>query len=357
MIKFIHTADIHYGVENYGKMDGKSGIHSRLLDFHKALNFCVDTALEEKVDFFLFSGDAYKTTNPSPTQQKLLMETFFRLYANNIPVIIVIGNHDNPLSFGKATSLDVFHSLPVDGFHVVSKPRTINLETKHGPINIVGIPWPTRNNITLSNQYKYTSAQGVTEYLSKTVGSIISTLAQQLDPTVPAVLAGHLTVSSGIFSGSEKRAIYGNDPVLLPSQLAIKPFDYVALGHLHRYQDLNSDGYPSVVYSGSPERVDFGERKEDKGFCLVTVPEKNKAHHSFIKTPVRPFIQIELTLTTEEGPEQTKEVVSAIGKHTIKDAVLKIVYHVPSDFKNRVDLRAVQRACVGAMFIVGVIPV
>lgn len=357
MIKFIHTADIHYGVENYGRIDSKTGIHSRLLDFHKALNFCIDTALEEEVDFFLFSGDAYKTTNPSPTQQKLLMESFFRLYSKNIPIIIIIGNHDNPLSFGKATSLDVFNNLPVDGFHVITKPQTIHLETKNGPVNVVGIPWPTRNNVTLAEEHKYKSSTHITEYLAQAVGNIIAQMAAKLDPTVPAVLGSHLTVSSGIFSGSEKRAIYGNDPCLLPSQLAIEPFDYIALGHLHRYQDLNKDGYPSVVYSGSPERVDFGERKEDKGFCLVSIPEKGKATHKFIKTPTRAFIQIEVKLSTDEELDQTEQVVTEIQKYEIKDAVLKIVYHVPSNLKNKVDLKAVQQACDGAMFVVGVIPV
>ena len=45
MIRFVHTADIHFGVENYGKIDPQTGIHSRLLDFAKALNFCIDIAL------------------------------------------------------------------------------------------------------------------------------------------------------------------------------------------------------------------------------------------------------------------------------------------------------------------------
>src|SRR5205085_1550264 len=112
--------------------------------------------------------------------------------------------------------------------------------------------------------------------------------AAQLDPATPAVLAGHLTVANGIFSGSEKRAIYGTDPLFLPSELAIAPFDYVALGHLHRYQNLNQDGYPAVVYSGSLERIDFGERKDEKGFCLISIPSKGAAIHEFIKTPTRP---------------------------------------------------------------------
>jgi exonuclease SbcD len=203
MIRFIHTADIHFGMENYGRVDPVTGIHSRLLDFEKALNFCIDVAIEQNVDFFLFAGDAYKTAHPSPTQQKLLFRCLMRLYDADIPAVIVVGNHDNPLSFGKAHSLDIFDSLPCKGFHVVAKPATIRLETKNGPVNIVGIPWPTRNTISLSHQHLYKNASQITEYISKAVTTIIHDAASKLDPSIPAVLSGHMTVSNGIFSGSE----------------------------------------------------------------------------------------------------------------------------------------------------------
>lgn len=355
MIQFIHTADIHFGVENYGKIDPNSGIHTRLLDFQKALNFCIDHAIAHKVDFFLFSGDAYKTAHPSPTQQKLLFNCLMRLFKANIPVIIIVGNHDNPLSYGKAHSLDIFHDLPLEGFHVIAKPSIVPLKTKNGPVNIVGIPWPTRNTISMANTHLNKSGTEITEYISKAAASIIADYAKKLDPQIPAVLAGHLTVQSGIFSGSEKRAVYGNDPTFLPSQLAIAPFDYVALGHLHRYQNLNPNGYPAIIYSGSIERVDFGERKEDKGFCLVRIEEKNKTTHQFIKVPARPFIQVELTLQTNS--DQTQQIIAALEQHNIVDAVVKIVYHVPPGKKDTVDIRAIERACTKAMYLVGIIPV
>ena len=357
MIRFVHTADIHFGMENYGHIDPKTGIHSRLLDFQKALNICIDYAIEHDVDFFLFSGDAYKTTNPSPTQQKLLLKCFLRLYEQKIPIVLVIGNHDNPLSFGKAHTLDLFNDLPLSGFHVISKASTqpFVLQTKSGPIAIVGIPWPTRNTISISDKHAHKSASQITEHISQAVAKIIQHAAEQIDLTMPAVLAAHLTVSSGIFSGSEKRAIYGTDPLLLPSQLALPAFDYVALGHLHRYQNLNPNGYPAIVYSGSIERIDFGERKEEKGFCVVSISEKGKATHEFIQVPTRPFIQIELTLTAEKN--QTEQVINEIKKYDITDAVIKIVYHVPSETKDTVSLQEVQKACTTAWYIVGIIPV
>ncbi len=352
MIQFVHTADIHFGMENYGKVDPATGIHTRLLDFVTALNACIDTAIEHDIDFFLFCGDAYKTAHPSQTQQLMLIKCFLRLYNAKIPIVIIVGNHDHPLSFGKANALDLFGEFPLDSFHVISKPTTVHLETKHGPINIVGIPWPTRNSISLSQVSS--SSSSITDYISQAVVKIIKDQAEKLDPTVPAVLAGHLTVSNGIFSGSEKRAVYGTDPLFMPSQLAIEPFDYVALGHLHRHQNLNPHGTP-IIYSGSIERVDFGERKEDKGFCLVSIDKKQNAQYQFIKVPMRPFIQIEATLTSEA--DQTEQLIAAIQKHDITDAILKILYHLPDGQKDLVDLKAIQQACEAAMDLVGIIPI
>lgn len=353
MVKFVHTADIHFGMENYGKIDPKTGIHSRLLDFEKSLNTCIDYAIEHDVDFFMFSGDAYKTATPSPTQQKLLMRCFMRLYQAKIPLVIVVGNHDNPLSFGKANSLDIFACLPVDGFHLFAKPDILVLQTKSGPIQIVGIPWPNRHNIALKEDYYGQTATDITEQISQALAKIISKLAAQLDPTLPAILAGHLTVSNGLFSGSERKAIYGQDPILMPSQLAISPFDYVALGHLHRFQNVNEGGIP-IIYSGSIDRIDFGERKEEKGFCVVSISKDKKCSFEFITIPTRPFIQIDIIL--EEEIEQTSQILMVLKQHAIKDAIVKITYKLPTTAIDQVDVKKIQLACSHSMHLVAIIP-
>jgi len=354
MITFIHTADIHFGMENYGRIDPKTGIHSRLLDFEKSLNTCIDYAIEHTVDFFIFSGDAYKTATPSPTQQKLLMRCFMRLYNAQIPIVIIVGNHDNPLTFGKANSLDIFDCLPVDGFHVFSKPDILNLTTKSGPIQIVGIPWPNRHNIALKNDFSARTATEITDQISETLAHIIASFAQKLDPTIPAILGGHLTVSNGIFSGSERKAIYGQDPVLMPSQLALHPFDYIALGHLHRFQNLNENGIP-IVYAGSIDRVDFGERKEEKGFCHVTISHDKKCSFQFITIPTRPFIQIDVILV--ENVDQTTQILAAIKSHVVTDAIVKITYTLSTTMIDQVDIKKIQLACHTAMYLVGIIPI
>lgn len=353
MIRFVHTADIHFGVENYGKIDPQTGIHTRLQDFYDALNIAIDYAIETQVDFFLFAGDAYKTSTPSPTQQRMLFKSFLRLHHADIPLVIVVGNHDHPLSFGKANALSIFGDVPLDGFHVIQQPTSLVLETKNGPVQVVGIPWPTRNTIATRTAHMYKNAQEITQYISQAVVQIIEDFARQLDHKTPAVLAGHLTVSSGIFSGSEKRAIWGNDPLFLPSQLAIPPFDYVALGHLHRHQNLNINRTP-LVYAGSIERVDFGERNEEKGFCAVTI-ENKKATYQFIPIATRPFIQFDIHL--KAGPDYTRQILDAIAQKSITNAVIKIVYHLPEGKKDSVEIGTIQRACENAMYIAGITPV
>ena len=133
MITLYHTADIHFGVENYGKIDPKTGIHTRLLDFKQSFEECINKAVEKNIDLFLLCGDAYKTAYPTPTQQKLLIQLLLKLHVAKIPVAIVIGNHDHPLSFGKANALDVFDYLPLDGFYVFAKPKTLTITLNHNP--------------------------------------------------------------------------------------------------------------------------------------------------------------------------------------------------------------------------------
>lgn len=352
MIRFIHTADIHFGVENYGKIDLATGIHSRLLDFSKALNFIIDVAIEENVDFFLFCGDAYKTHNPTQTQQKLFLESFLRLQKAEIPVVIIVGNHDHPLTFGKVHALDLFSQLPSGGFHVISKPKLLELETKSGKIQILGIPWPSKTTLSLSQNSFLEQSQSVASIVSAKVTAIIKKYAAEINPNFPAVLAGHLTVSNGIFSGSERSTLYGLDPIFFPSDLAISPFKYVALGHLHRHQELSNGNIP-IVYSGSPEKIDFGERNDVKGFCLVKI-EKNECTYEFLKTPTRDFLQIDIQLKPEL--DFTEQIINQISQISIKDAIVKIIYKVPQTISTAIDLQKIHRACFQAHVIAGILP-
>jgi len=357
MISFIHTADLHFGVENYGRIDQKTGIHSRLLDFENAFNICVDYAIAQDVDFFLICGDVYKTAYPSPTQQDIFTKALLRIYQAGIPTVIIVGNHDIPLSFGKTHALSIFAQLPLENIHILAKPETIIIKTKSGPVAIVAIPWPSKSNLALARTTN--SGSEITGQIGEHISNMITHFEQKLDPALPAVLAAHLSVSEGLYSGSEKTALFGADPIVLPSALALEKFDYIALGHLHRYQVVPAS--KPIIYPGSIERIDFGERGEEKGFCHVTIQQDGTAgttrttNHTFIRVPTRRFVQIEILLQAQ-SLDQTQFCISEIEKYDIQDAIVKIVYTVPVDTKDRVDKIIIEKACAAAWYLVGIFP-
>ncbi|GAI72228.1 unnamed protein product, partial [marine sediment metagenome] len=125
-----------------------------------------------------------------------------------------------------------------------------------------------------------------------------------IKPEIPAIFAAHLAAAEATYSGSERSVIIGNDPVFSTQLLAQKEFDYVALGHIHKFQDLNPNDDIPVVYPGSIERINFGEEKEDKGFCLVNIG-KGKTSYEFIPVPARRFITIDSVIPQGEDPTNT----------------------------------------------------
>ena len=166
-MRFLHIADIHLGMENYGRIDPSTGLHTRLKDFIKCFSYAIDIALEEKVDLVIFTGDAYKNSNPNPTHQREFARQIYRLSEAEIPVIMINGNHDNPVSFGRATSLDIFDTLNVSGVKVVTEPEMLNIETKAGPVQVFGLPWPTKNLFLTKEEYKDFTDEEITKEIQK----------------------------------------------------------------------------------------------------------------------------------------------------------------------------------------------
>ncbi|GAI97009.1 unnamed protein product, partial [marine sediment metagenome] len=272
-----------------------------LKDFIKCFSFAIDIALEEKVDLVIFAGDAYKNSSPNPTHQREFAKQIYRLSEAGIPTVLINGNHDNPVSFGKATSLDIFGTLNVPKARVVTQPELLNIETKAGPVQVFGMPWPTKNLFLTKEECKNITDEEITKEIQKRASKKILEFARVVKPGIPAIFAAHLAVAEATYSGSERSVIIGSDPVFPTQILAQKEFNYVALGHIHKFQDLNPNDDIPVVYPGSIERINFGEEKEDKGFCLVNI-EGGKTSYEFIPVPARKFITIDIEIPTGQDP-------------------------------------------------------
>ncbi|MFC1870427.1 exonuclease SbcCD subunit D [Chloroflexota bacterium] len=338
-MKILHFADLHLGVENYGRIEPDTGLSSRLQDFLSALDRLVDYALEHKVDLVLFCGDAYKSREPSQTQQREFAKRIKRLSTGGIPIFLLIGNHDLPNAIGRATATEIFDTLAVENVYVANRPDLYRIPTSSGPVQIVALPWLRRSALLSKEETRNLDFAQINQRLQQVLTNIIAAHVPELDPALPSILAAHVWVS-GVKVGSEKLMTIGQEHVLLLSNIAYPAFDYVALGHIHKHQVLSEK--PPVVYAGSLERLDFSEEDDDKGFYLVDIEadkDKGERQVSFQFHPLngRRFLTINVDVG-EEDTEPTSTVLKAIAEHEDRtgDAIVRLNISLPAQSEGQI---------------------
>jgi exonuclease SbcD len=293
----------------------------------RSLDLVVDHALSQDVDLVVFCGDAYQSVHPSPTNQREFARRIRRLSEAKIPVLLLIGNHDLPLAAGKAASTEIFSTLDVPNVVVASTVESHLIETKSGAVQVVAVPWPVRSHLQAKAQFRGKSTDEVNEELAEAVTGLVRREIEGLDPDLPTVLAAHVTVFGAETShGGQASVFLGHDVVFPNSLLADRAFDYVALGHIHKHQVVR-EADPPVVYSGSIERIDFGEEKEEKGFVLVEL-EKGRSRFRFVPLPVRDFLTIDVKA---DGPDPTAQVLEAIANHDLGEKVVRLIVRTSAE--------------------------
>ncbi len=328
MVKVLHFADLHLGVENYGRPDAASGLHTRLLDFLRSFDEVVDYALAEPVDLVIFAGDAYKTRDPSPTHQREFARRIHKLAAAGVPVFLLTGNHDIPRTIGRANTLDIFATLEVPNVHVGRLPSTHRIPTRAGEVQVAALPWIMRSHMLSRDEYKNRTLAQIEELTLTKLENLLTSQIESLEPSVPTIAVVHGAVQGAVY-GSERSVMLGQELVLPRSLLKNDAFDYVALGHIHRHQVL--DHNPPLVYAGSVDRIDFGEENETKGFVIAEV-ERGRSSFQFVElTHTRRFVTIEVVA---DGDDPMEQIQQAIGAHDIHDSIVRLIIHTTLE-KNR----------------------
>lgn len=346
-MKLLHFADLHLGADRYGRLDPASGLNTRFAEFLRCLDAVVERALAEPVDLVLCAGDAFRCREPPPTHQCEFAARIRRLSAAGIPTLLLVGNHDLPARRERATSVDIYHRLEVPGVTVIRRPGVYRLETPAGPVQVAGLPSPERGSLVDEDPDPELSAEGRRRREGHLLGELIARLAAEVrdaDEAGPRILAAHVWVE-GAFSGVEATLWGGLEPLVARQNVVNPAFDYVALGHIHRHQDLNAGGHPPVVYAGSLARVDFGEEGDRKGFVLVDL-ERGRADCEFVPVPAREFLTMRARAA---GPMATEQVIAEIGRHDVADRIVRVLVQMEEDAP--LDLRAIRRALSGAHWI------
>ena len=339
-MKLLHFADAHIDMANYGRHDPETGLPLRVLDFLKSLDTIVDAAIDEKVDMVIFAGDAYKDRSPAPTFQREWGKRIIKLSQAKIPTLLLVGNHDLSPAAGRAHAIQEFDTLQVPYVKVLQKPEFLSPnELWDVPVQIIAMPWISRSGLMASMESSAADVKELFSNIESRISELVETWIEEADKSLPLILTAHASVEGATFGG-ERLVMLGSDLVLPTGLVKDTRLDYVAMGHIHKPQDVNEGHHPPVIYPGSIERVDFGEAKDDKFFVVAEVTRgATKVDWKKIQG-TRPFIERRAVIGSSENV--TGFLKSQLPKD-MSGAVVKLVVEYPRELDTLIDEPALRK--------------
>ena len=336
MIKLLHFADAHIDMANYGQHDPETGLPLRVMDFLASLDEIVQTAIDQKVDMVIFAGDAYKDRKPSPTFQREWGKRIIKLSHAGILTLLLTGNHDISPSTGRAHSVQEFDTLEVPHVRVLSKPQFLSPADLDGlPVQVLALPWLSRSGMMAALELSAADPKEIYEKLGKRLNDMVENWLSEADPTLPIILTAHASVEGASY-GAERLVMLGKDLVLPPALVKDKRLDYVALGHIHKPQNLNEGAHPPVIYPGSIERVDFGEAGDKKFFILAEISKGHSQVTWQELKNIRPFLDILVQIDSAQDINQKIQAAIPPGDK-LRGAIVRLTIQYKKEWESLID--------------------
>ena len=298
-MRFLHLADLHIGK----RVNGFSMIEDQKFVFEQVYNVIEN----EKIDGIIMAGDIYDKPVPSAEAVKLFDEMLTRLVSINLPIFVISGNHDSAerIGFGSdiLSAAKVYMSRVYNG-----NLQKIELEDDYGKINVYLLPFI--KPATVKNIYKEAEIKDYDDALEYVLSQ------EKIDETKRNVIVSHQFVTGAMRSESEEVSVGGLDNVSVENYEA---FDYVALGHIHRAQQM---GRESARYAGTLLKYSFSEEKHNKSMTIVDLKEKGNIEIKEI--PVKPLHDLK-TIKGKFSKITSEEFYKELKKEDYYRAVLKDV--------------------------------
>ncbi len=256
-MKILHVADTHLGYSAYRRVT-EDGVNQREMDVYDAFKQFIDCALKSKPDLVVHAGDLFDSVRPTNRAITFAIHQILRLSKQEIPFVIIAGNHEHP----KLKETGHIFSI-LDHIENVYPIYNANYETI--PFEIDG------NKITIHAIPQTTTKQEFNDNLKK------------LKPETNADY-NILLVHGGV-KGIKEFSMNEFNELIIPTQYLKSNFDYVALGHYHKYVKVSENAF----YSGATECFTFSDAGEQKGFIELELKD-GKIKHNFVALKNRPMV-------------------------------------------------------------------
>ncbi|MBS1828174.1 MAG: exonuclease SbcCD subunit D [Acidobacteria bacterium] len=257
-MRLLHTADWHVGKGLRGR--------SRMEEHIAALDEVLDIVKSEKIDCFLHAGDIFDSLAPPAEAEQCVYRFFARLAEIKVPAVIIAGNHDHPKRFEALQPL-------LETMHIHLRPEVaepgdggvLELNIGKEKLRVATLPFVAEHKLIDAEMLMGVQADRTAAYADRMSG-MVEMLCESFTPDAVNVLLAHVFVMDAQAAGSE-RAIHLAKPYAIPAPRFPTTASYIALGHLHRPQQVPA---PSQAhYSGSLLQLDFGEQEQIKRVAVV----------------------------------------------------------------------------------------
>jgi exonuclease SbcD len=306
-MKILHTADWHLG-DRLGRID-------RTGDLQRAVERVAHYCRSEDVEVLLIAGDLFsELSRPEGLRQSIahFRNTFAEFLRGGGTIAAITGNHDNE-NFCQTLCHALSLAAPVpeqDGallgngrLYLATGPAFFRLRDRAGQeVQFVQMPYPTAGRYLDDPTERYPSLAEKNQALQvgfrKRLQAILASSEYRAD--LPTVLSAHVHVQGAslptLFRISEEESVIFSEADL-PEQFA-----YVALGHIHKPQALG--GKPTVRYSGSIERLDLGERFDEKSVVVLEIGADGcRGEPVVLPLEATPMHDLEIANPAEEVPQ------------------------------------------------------
>lgn len=239
----LHLSDTHLGYAAYRKIDPASGLNQREIDIYNAFSEVIDYAVKSKPDLVIHAGDLFDNVRPNNRAIHEAIKQVIRLASKDIPILIVSGNHSTPRQRTTGSLFKILEYFP--NVYPVYQGK---YETRDfGDLKVHAVPHAQTPEM-LKKGFKKLAIDKKFEY---------------------NILVTHTGVT-----GVKEFSMGEFNEQIIPSSVLSKKFDYIALGHYHKFIKVTENAY----YSGSTERFSFNEANDKKGFLEVNLDNGNVEH-------------------------------------------------------------------------------
>ncbi len=316
-MRILHCADTHLGYSAYRKTT-EEGVNQREIDVYDAFTQCIDYAVETKPDLMLHAGDLFDSVRPTNRAITVAVQQILRLSKENIPFVVISGNHETPKLKETGNIFTIFEHL--DYVYPIHKNRyeTVSLKIRDETVVIHAIP-QCQNPDEFEANFKKIKVDETADF--------------------------NVLVAHGAVAGIKEFKMNEFNELFIPVKNLKEEFDYVALGHYHMYIKLQQNAF----YAGSTEHLSFTEANTQKGFIEVDLGKKRT--HRFIPLKTRVMVDVPVldcsTLRIDQIIQKVIETIQAIDS---KDKIIRMrLDNIPAHMLRGIDYHQIRECAKTAV--------